>query len=94
MTGIQLSIMQLLGNYSSRMLIKFQLVLRLSTFRNQPEVMETLINKNAVVDCTNRGRCTPLHVAVNKRFPSCVRMLLKYNCDVNIQVIAIYSLKL
>jgi ankyrin repeat protein len=48
--------------------------------------MELLIKKGAVIDSTNRGRCTPLHVAVNKQFPSCVQMLLKYGCDVNVQV--------
>lgn len=48
--------------------------------------MELLIKKGAVIDSKNRGRCTPLHVAVNKQFPSCVQMLLKYGCDVNVQV--------
>lgn len=48
--------------------------------------MELLIKKGAVIDSTNRGRCTPLHVAVNKQFPACVQMLLKYGCDVNVQV--------
>lgn len=48
--------------------------------------MELLIQKGAVVDCMNRGRCTPLHVAVNKQFSACVRLLLKFSCDVNVQV--------
>ncbi|XP_045031822.1 E3 ubiquitin-protein ligase MIB2-like [Daphnia magna] len=47
--------------------------------------MELLIKKGAVIDSTNRGRCTPLHVAVNKQFPACVQMLLKYGWDVNVQ---------
>lgn len=48
--------------------------------------MELLIKKGAIIDSTNRGRCTPLHVAVNKQFPACVHILLKYGCDVNVQV--------
>ncbi len=48
--------------------------------------MELLIKKGAIIDSTNRGRCTPLHVAVNKQFPACVQILLKYGCDVNVQV--------
>lgn len=60
--------------------------------RNQSEVMETLIKKGAVVDCSNRGRCTPLHVAVNKQFPACVNILLKYGCDVNIQASSDFDL--
>ena len=55
-------------------------------YSNQPEVMELLIKKGAIIDSTNRGRCTPLHVAVNKQFPVCVQVLLKYGCDVNVQV--------
>ncbi|EFX67755.1 hypothetical protein DAPPUDRAFT_261080 [Daphnia pulex] len=47
--------------------------------------MEIADDDGAVIDSTNRGRCTPLHVAVNKQFPSCVQMLLKYGCDVNVQ---------
>ncbi len=49
-------------------------------------VMEQLIKKGAVIDSTNRGRCTPLHVAVNKQFFACVQVLLKYGCNVNVQV--------
>lgn len=55
-------------------------------YRNQPEVMELLLNKGAVINSTNRGRCTPLHVAVNKQFFRCVQVLLRHGCDVNTQV--------
>ena len=53
--------------------------------RNQPDVMELLMQRSAKVDSTNKGRCTPLHVAVNKQFEACVRVLLNYGCDVNVQ---------
>lgn len=55
-------------------------------FRNQPEIMEVLLRKGANIDVVNKGRCSALHVAVNKQHPSCVKLLLKYNCDVNVQV--------
>ncbi|RNA13477.1 E3 ubiquitin- ligase MIB2-like, partial [Brachionus plicatilis] len=33
----------------------------------------------------NKNFCSPLHVAVNKLFPQCVRALVNHNCDINIQ---------
>lgn len=53
---------------------------------NQPEIMELLLKKGADIDVVNKGKCTALHVAVNKQHLMCVRILLKYKCNVNIQV--------
>jgi E3 ubiquitin-protein ligase mind-bomb len=33
----------------------------------------------------NTNKCTPLHVAVNKGHTDVVRVLVKANCDVNVQ---------
>ena len=48
--------------------------------------MDILMRKGANVDIINKGRCSTLHVSVNKQHLACVKLLLKYNCDVNIQV--------
>lgn len=47
--------------------------------------MEYLLKKTAHIDATNKGRCSALHVAVNKQHVQCVKVLLKHNCNVNIQ---------
>ena len=54
-------------------------------FRNQPEVMELLLSRGAPIDAVNNGRCSALHVAVNKQHAGCVRVLLRHACDVNLQ---------
>lgn len=54
--------------------------------RNQPEIMELLLRKGASINVVNKARCSALHVAVNKQHAACVKVLVKYNCDVNVQV--------
>lgn len=55
-------------------------------YRNQPEVMELLLQTKAKINTLNRGRCSALHVAVNKQHIECVKVLLKHKCNINIQV--------
>lgn len=52
---------------------------------NQPEVMELLLSRGAAINAVNNGRCSALHVAVNKQHAQCVKVLLRYHCDVNLQ---------
>ena len=47
--------------------------------------MELLLRKGANIDAVNKGHCSALHVAVSKQHPSCVKLLLKYDCNVNVQ---------
>ena len=61
---------------------------------NQPEILELLIKKGANINATNSGQCSALHVAINKQHLKCVRLLLKYKCDVNIQVLYSMTRKL
>ena len=54
---------------------------------NEPEVLELLLKKSTSgMNVVNKARHTSLHVAVCKQFADCVRVLLKYRCDVNVQV--------
>lgn len=48
--------------------------------------MELLLRKGASINVVNKARCSALHVAVNKQHAACVKVLIKYNCDVNVQV--------
>ena len=57
----------------------------LSSCRNQPEIMKILLDNSANVNAINDGGCSTLHVAVNKQHLDCVKVLLNYNCNVNIQ---------
>lgn len=52
---------------------------------NQPEIMELLLSRGAAINAVNNGRCSALHVAVNKQHAQCVRVLLRHHCDVNLQ---------
>lgn len=54
-------------------------------FSNQPQVMEILLDNGANINAVNKGGCSALHVAVNKQHLDCVKVLLNYQCDVNIQ---------
>ena len=54
--------------------------------RNQPEVTQYLLSKGAKKNAVNQGHCSCLHVAVNKSYTECVRILLRHKCDVNLQV--------
>lgn len=54
-------------------------------FSNQPKIMELLLAQGAAINAVNNGRCSALHVAVNKQHVQCVRVLLHYHCDVNLQ---------
>jgi len=55
---------------------------------NKPEVLELLLKKSTSgMNAVNRAKRTCLHVAVCKQNADCVRVLLKYRCDVNVQVI-------
>lgn len=58
---------------------------RLPFHSNQPEIMELLLSRGAAINAVNNGKCSALHVAVNKQHVQCVRILLRYNCDVNLQ---------
>lgn len=48
--------------------------------------MDLLLKAGADRDATNKGSCTALHVAINKQHVNCVRVLLKWKCNTNIQV--------
>lgn len=47
--------------------------------------MDLLLSRGASINAVNNGRCSALHVAVNKQHVQCVRVLLRYHCDVNLQ---------
>ena len=44
-----------------------------------------MLQKNININAVNKNGCTALHVAVNKQHINCVKVLLKYKCEVNIQ---------
>ena len=48
--------------------------------------MELLLRKKAEINSLNNGGCSSLHVAVNKQHFECAKILLRYKCNVNIQV--------
>ncbi|XP_022698616.1 E3 ubiquitin-protein ligase MIB2-like isoform X1 [Varroa jacobsoni] len=52
--------------------------LHYAAFGNQPAVIERLLAAGANINAQNNTKCTPLHVAVNKQFLECVRVLLSY----------------
>jgi len=55
--------------------------------RNKPVVMELLLKKStSAMNVVNKAGRTSLHVAVCKQHVDCVRVLLNYHCDVNVQV--------
>lgn len=47
--------------------------------------MELLLAHGAEIDALNNGKCSALHVSVNKSFSDCVKVLLRHNCNVNLQ---------
>jgi len=54
---------------------------------NEPVVMELMLKKSTSgMNVVNKTGRTSLHVSVGKQHADCVRMLLKYHCDVNVQV--------
>lgn len=53
--------------------------------RDQPEIMELLLARGAPINAVNNGKCSALHVAVNKQQAQCVHTLLRHGCDVNLQ---------
>lgn len=59
--------------------------LHYAAFGDQPEIMELLVSRGADVNAVNRGRCSALHVAVNKQHVLCVSTLLDHKIDPNIQ---------
>lgn len=63
-----------------------QILLKRVSLSNQPEIVELLLQKNSNINCINKNGCSALHVAVNKQHINCVKMLLKYKCDCNLQV--------
>ena len=69
-----------------------QIPLTCFVFRNQPEIMDLLLKAGADRNAINKGSCTALHVAVNKQHVHCVRVLLRWKCNVNIQVWEIATL--
>jgi len=55
--------------------------------RNQSGILDMLLQKSTVaINSVNRLRRTALHMAVYGQRVQCVQVLLRYNCDVNIQV--------
>ncbi|CAG0913605.1 unnamed protein product [Notodromas monacha] len=60
--------------------------LHYAAFGNQPEVIDLLLTMgDANVIAVNNAQCTALHVAVNKQFSACVRVLLRSGADVNMR---------
>ena len=56
-------------------------------YSGKPEVMDLLLKKSTSgMNAVNKAGRTSLHVAACKQHADCVRVLLKYRCDVNIQV--------
>jgi len=54
---------------------------------NKPAVMDLLLKKSTSgMNAVNKAGRTCLHVAVCKQHADCARVLLKYRCDVNVQV--------
>jgi ankyrin repeat protein len=54
---------------------------------NQPHVLEHLLMKARLnPNLVNANGVTALHVAVNKQYLKCVQVLVKYDCNPNIQV--------
>lgn len=47
--------------------------------------MKLLLSRNAQINAINQGKCSALHIAVNKQQSTCVKLLLRYGCDVNLQ---------
>lgn len=47
--------------------------------------MELLLSRGAAINAVNNGKCSALHVAVNKQHAQCVKVLLRHHCDVNLQ---------
>ena len=48
--------------------------------------MLLLLQYGAQVNAVNSSQCSALHIAVNKQHIRCVHVLLRYGCDVNVQV--------
>jgi len=56
-------------------------------YSNKPGVMELLVKGcTSGMNLVNKAGRTSLHVAVCKQHVDCVRVLLKFHCDVNVQV--------
>jgi len=59
---------------------------------NKPAVMELLLKKSTTgMNVVNKNKRTSLHVAVCKQHADCVRVLLNYHCDVNLQVRILFT---
>ncbi|XP_011869130.1 PREDICTED: E3 ubiquitin-protein ligase MIB2-like [Vollenhovia emeryi] len=59
--------------------------LHYAAFGNRLLIMELLLSRGAAINAVNDSKCSALHVAVNKRHENSVRMLLWYECHVNLQ---------
>ncbi|CAF0788949.1 unnamed protein product [Didymodactylos carnosus] len=61
--------------------------LHYSCFGNQSDCMDLLISKGADINSVNLTGCSTLHIAVNKQFLTCTKILLKYQhqLDINLQ---------
>uniref|UniRef100_A0A2R5LAE8 RING-type E3 ubiquitin transferase n=1 Tax=Ornithodoros turicata TaxID=34597 RepID=A0A2R5LAE8_9ACAR len=60
--------------------------LHYAAFGNQPVIMERLLKSGAHINAVNKAKCTALHVAVNKQHVNCVRVLLKFRSQLNINI--------
>lgn len=58
--------------------------------RNQPAVIDMLLTHGMNVNIVNKSQCSALHIAVNKQFRQCVKVLLCHQCDPNLQVRVIH----
>ena len=56
--------------------------LHLAAAGGRSDVLEFLLSRGGDANSQNAIGCTPLHVAAYKGDEMCVRVLLKYNCDV------------
>lgn len=59
--------------------------LHYAAFGNQPDIIEQLLKKGALIDSINKTKCSALHISVNKGYHNCARVLIKHNCNVNLQ---------
>lgn len=48
--------------------------------------MVELLKAGANANIVNKGKQTPLHIAVGKKSPECVKVLMKFNADPSVKV--------
>lgn len=58
-------------------------------YRNEPDIIELLVEKGAQLDSQNNGGMTAVHSAVCCQYTDCLLLLIKLGCDVNLEVFLI-----